>query len=184
MACEPAEGIGAAKLVAKGEAGQSQVMHGLRELRRQAAANPGEAARAVLERAAQLGFVEAREHRGQLLDDLVVVLHARRIGKKRRHLDVGREQAAVVVDDVGTREALGERLAHARYHVAATAQRQADELAADDGERETHGEDDDGGSPVRRAGACARGSSRIGTGHPRRDGDGGRHGAPNGTSIR
>ena len=71
-------------------------------LRRDLALEPDEAAlrRQAL---AHLAGVEIRQHRGEQFDRLVDVDDLARLGEQRRRLDVGREDLAVAVEDVGTR---------------------------------------------------------------------------------
>ena len=71
-------------------------------LRRDLALEPDEAAlrRQPL---AHFGGVEVGQHRGQQFDRLVDVDELARLGEQRRRLDVGREDLAVAVEDVGPR---------------------------------------------------------------------------------
>ena len=107
---ELAAGIGTPQLAAEIEARSTEIVHRLRRTRRQAAPHPDEAAVAVGEVLAQRVGVEIGEHDGELFDGLVAIDDARRVGEQRVGFDVGGQQAAVAIDDVGTREALRNRL--------------------------------------------------------------------------
>jgi len=103
MTGERTAGIGAPQLAPEVETRETEVVHLLRSARRQSAANPDEAARAVGKVLAHAVAIEIGENGGELLDDLVAVEHAGGIGEQRVGLDVGGEQATVAVDDVGAR---------------------------------------------------------------------------------
>ena len=104
VAGEAARGIGAAKLVAKGEARKPEIVHLLCNFGRETAAHPDEAARAIGKRAPQFRRVEIGQNRCELLDEFVAVENDGRVGEKRGRLDIGRKQAAIAVDDVGAGE--------------------------------------------------------------------------------
>ncbi len=84
-------------------------MHRLRRARRQAATHPHEAPVAVGKLLAQRIGVDIGEDGSQLFDGLVAIDDARRVGEQRVRFDVGRQQAPVAIDDVGTREAVRHR---------------------------------------------------------------------------
>ena len=71
-------------------------------LRRQLALQPDEAG-AALQLVIGLLDLEIRQHRRQLLDRLVGIDDAARLGEQRRGLDVGGQNLAVAVDDIGPR---------------------------------------------------------------------------------
>ncbi len=111
-------------------------------LRRDLALEPDEAALPA-EPLAQLGGVEVGHHGGQQLDRLVDVDDAARLGEQRRRLDVGREDFAVAVENIGARGRDRVCRSPAPRRMTVGRDREDHELrrddAVDDGEAE-HGE--------------------------------------------
>ena len=94
--------VEAALLGAEADAGNAELHDVVLLLRRQLALQPDEAG-AALQLVVGLLDVDIGKHRRQLLDRLVGIDDAARLGKQRRRLDVGRQHFAVAVDDVGPR---------------------------------------------------------------------------------
>ena len=155
VAGERAQRIGALELGAEGEAGEAQIVHALGHPRGEPARHPDEAPAAVGERLAQLGFVEAGKGGGELLDDLVEVEDQVRVGVERIDGDVGREQAAVAIDDVGPRPAARQRLGQRNLDLGPRPQRQPHQLPADYGEAQEHAAEGDERASAQ---ACAAGA--------------------------
>ena len=90
---------------------------------------------------AHLAGVEIGQRRGQKLDRLVLVDDAARLGEQARRLDVGREDLAVAVDDVGPRG--GDRVLRggAARAVAVGADREHHQPPGDDGIDRGKGQD-------------------------------------------
>ncbi|MGY4292634.1 hypothetical protein ACVWXN_000729 [Bradyrhizobium sp. i1.4.4] len=94
--------IDALVLAQEADAGNAELVDVLLLLRRDLALEPDKtlSRRQAL---AHLGLVEVRHGRSQKLDRLVLVDDAARLAEQARRLDVGREDRAVAVDDVGPR---------------------------------------------------------------------------------
>ena len=130
--------IDAAIFVDEGEAGQAKLVDLLLLLRRQLALDADESA-PRLELGAKLGGVHVGKHARHLLDQLVLVDDLGGIGVKRRALDVGREQPAIAVEDVGAVHGRGDVVQAARARLGA-GEAERDETAADQDEGESEGE--------------------------------------------
>src|SRR5205807_9319344 len=94
--------IDALVLAQEADAGQAELVDVLLLLRRDLALQPAEAL-ARRQALAHLGLVEVWHRRGQKLDRLVLVDDAARLAEHAGGLDVGREDRAIAVDDVGPR---------------------------------------------------------------------------------
>ena len=110
VSCQGTQGVMAPELGAEAQSRQAQLVHGLRLLWAQAARHPHEAAAPVGERPAQLGSVKERQHAGNLLGHLVEVLDHLRVRIERVEGAVGRHQAPLAIDDIGTRQGARRRL--------------------------------------------------------------------------
>ena len=97
-------------------------------LRRQLPLQPDEAG-AALQLVIGLLVVEIGQHRRQLLDRLVGVDDAARLGKQRGRLDVGRQHLAVAVDDIGPRR--GDARLRARRDIVGVLQAEIDQPPGD-----------------------------------------------------
>src|SRR5262249_53639708 len=116
------QGIDALEFGAKGESRQPQVMDQLGLAWRQAARNPGEAPAPIGQGAAHFGVIEAAQHAGDLLDDLVEVENELWVGIERMARNVGGEQLPVPIDNVRPRPALANRLGKIEMQVGLCAQ--------------------------------------------------------------
>ena len=141
VAGERAQRVGALELGAEGEAGEAEVVHALGLAGAEAAGDPHEAAALVGERFLEVGGVEAGERGAELLQGLVEVEDEQRVGVERMHGDVGGDEAAGAVDDVGTRKGTGERLGHGDPDLGRRPGGEAHELAGDGGEADERGEE-------------------------------------------
>src|SRR5262249_49722114 len=94
--------IDAFVLAQEADAGNAELVDGLLLLRRDLALEPDKPL-ACRQTVARLDAVEIGQRAGQELDGLVLVNDAARLGKQARRLDVGGEDFAVTVDDVGPR---------------------------------------------------------------------------------
>ena len=97
-----AAGIEAALLGAEADAGKPELQDIVLLLRRELAPQPDEA-RAAFQLVVGLLDFDVGEHGRKLLDHLVGVDDAARLGKQRCRPDVGGQHIAVAVDDVGPR---------------------------------------------------------------------------------
>ena len=105
MTCGGPHRIDAAILVDETDAGVELVDLGLL-LRREFALDADEAP-SLLD-AGAVALVDVGENARDLLGELVRVDHAIGVGEKRRALDVGREQPAAAIEDVGTMDRRGD----------------------------------------------------------------------------
>ena len=96
-----ADGIDAAIFLDEGETREAKLVDLLLLLRRQLALDADEAATCPELGAKRLG-IDVVEHARHLLGQLVDIDDFGRIGVKRRALDVGGEQTAVAIENVGT----------------------------------------------------------------------------------
>jgi hypothetical protein len=128
--------IGTAQFVAEREPRQTQIVNPLGDFRRHAAADPHKPLGLVGKRVAQLRLIDVRENGDQFFNHLVAIEHECRIDEYRRCFDVGCEQPAIAIDDIGTAEALGQRFGYRDGHVGALGKPKMHELAGDGGERQ------------------------------------------------
>ena len=129
-----AVGIDPALVAFEGEAGQAQPVDLVLLARRQVTLDPDEAAiRGQL--GEQRVVAELGQHRGKARGRLLGIEHQRGIGVERGRGQVGRDQHAVAVDDVGARAGIPRRVVPVvgQGPVIAAKQGDLDELAADDG---------------------------------------------------
>ena len=138
-----ADRIDAAIFVDEAETGQPELVDLGLLLRRQLALDADEAA-ALLQPAAEIRGIDVGEHAGHLLDQLVDVDDAGRVGIEGRALDVGGEQPAVAIEDVGTMHGRGNVVEAARARLGvgeaerhqAAADRQKGQCKSETGEPE------------------------------------------------
>ncbi len=95
--------IDALVLAQEADAGNAEAMNVLLLLRRDLALQPDKALACDDEPLAHFGAVEIGQRAGEQFDRLVLVDDAARLGEQRRRLDVGGEDRAVAVDDIGPR---------------------------------------------------------------------------------
>jgi hypothetical protein len=117
-----AQGIDALEFGAEGKTRQPQVMDQLGLARGQTARNPGEPPGPVGQGAAHFGAIEAAQDGGDLLDDLIEIENELWVGIERMTGNVGGEQLAVPIDNVGPRPALADRLGNVEMDVDLRAQ--------------------------------------------------------------
>src|SRR5690349_10232359 len=98
MTCHLAARVRALQLVAKRNAGQTEIMNLLRDAWRDAAPNPDKAPVLVGQIAKQLLAIEIRQNCRKLFDHLVTIEYESGISKDRRSFEIGCEQAPVAVD--------------------------------------------------------------------------------------
>ena len=95
-------GIDALVLVEEAEAGNAEAVHLLLLARRDLALEPCEPAPGA-EALARFGGVEVGHHGGEELERLVGIDDPPRLREQRGHLEIGREDFAVAVEEVGAR---------------------------------------------------------------------------------
>ena len=138
MARGGAHRIDPAIFLDEGETGKPELVDLGLLLRRQLALDADEAAPGF-ELRAKLGGVDVGEHARHLLDQLILVDDARGVGVESRALDVGREQLAVAVENVGAVHGGGDVVQAAAARLGA-GEAERHEAAADQDEGEREGE--------------------------------------------
>src|SRR5262245_32059114 len=107
MTCGRSHRIDAAIFVDEADAGESELVNLALLLRRKLALDADEAP-ALLDARAEIALVDVGEDARNLFSELVRVDHAIGVGEKSRTLDVGREQPAAAIEDIGTMDRRGD----------------------------------------------------------------------------